>query len=523
MRWKLPLVVTAAAVLGVGAVVLALPSDAGTVGLPGPGTYTMRVERSDLCLTADGERLRQDTCEGQAFRLAKAGTATFTVIGVDGTCLTANGGSRVTMRDCASGHAEQQWRLSVARRHTVQLVNVSSGQCLSDEKASRTAGTTIIQESCTNNSNKRWNLAAVTGGSAPAAADIVVAPDGDDAGTGTLADPYRTIAKAVAAVRPGQTIALRGGTYRPAATIRITSSGSASQRITLQSYGDEKVTVDLGGLPAGQWGIDQTASYWTVRGLELKNGPSHAYVCTSCSHDVIARIDSHDNGDSGLALRGAGTTDNQILDSDLHGNHDDVTKGQNADGLAIKFGSGTGNLVRGVRLFHNADDGVDLWEFTSPVTIENSWAYGNGINRWRIAGFEGNGSGFKLGGGRPAPPVAHVVRASKAWDNAGNGFTENSNRGRLSLTHDTAFRNRASGYFFRDSAATLTGNLDLGNATRPAIGPHVTEHDNSWNTAELADNAAIGTDPATAQGPRQADGSLPVTRFLLDPAGRWGA
>ena len=34
--------------------------------------------------------------------------------------------------------------------------------------------------------------------------------------------------------------------------------------------------------------------------------------------------------------------------------------GESADGLAIKEGSGTGNIVRGARLWNNVDDGLDF-------------------------------------------------------------------------------------------------------------------------------------------------------------------
>ena len=66
--------------------------------------------------------------------------------------------------------------------------------------------------------------------------------------------------------------------------------------------------------------------------------------------------------------------------------------------------------MRGARLWNNSDDGFDAWEFTSPITIENSVAYGNGYNRWSIADFAGDGNGFKLGGGDATARGSHTVR-----------------------------------------------------------------------------------------------------------------
>ena len=350
---------------------------------------------------------------------------------------------------------------------------------------------------------------------------LFVATTGSDSGAGTQASPYKTINKAVSVAQAGQTILVRGGTYRPTSTIKATTSGTAASRITLRPYSAEKVVLDLSSLPSGNWGLDVRANYWIVQDLEVKNGPSHAIVCTSCSYDIFQRLNSHDNQDSGLALRGANTVGNLISNSDFHHNHDDVTLGQNADGLAIKFGSGAGNVIRGVRLYDNSDDGLDTWAFTSPIKVLNSWAYGNGVNRWNIKGFEGNGNGFKLGGGSPVPAVAHVVTGSKAWDNAGNGFTENSNPGSLVLTKNTAFRNSASGYFFSVSTAKLTANLDLKNTKSVSIGGKVTASGNSWQSSTAAKVA--NTDPTVAEGARAADGSLPSTTFLVDSTGRYGA
>ncbi|CAM5667127.1 hypothetical protein SAFG77S_11948 [Streptomyces afghaniensis] len=135
-------------------------------------------------------------------------------------------------------------------------------------------------------------------------------------------------------------------------------------------------------------------------------------------------------------MRGDGTTGNLVQNLDSHGNYDPAGHGQNADGIAVKFGSGTGNRITRARLFDNSDDGLDLWQFSSPVTIEHSWAFGNGENRWSDPAFEGNGNGFKLGGGGAS--VAHVVNNNAAWDNGLHGFTENSNIGAIALNRNTA-------------------------------------------------------------------------------------
>ncbi|GGV40664.1 hypothetical protein GCM10010277_28910 [Streptomyces longisporoflavus] len=197
---------------------------------------------------------------------------------------------------------------------------------------------------------------------------------------------------------------------------------------------------------------------------------------------------------------------------DSHGNYDAATHGQNADGLAVKFGSGTGNKITGARLFDNADDGLDLWQYASPVTVEHTWAFGNGENRWNDPAWEGNGNGFKLGGGGAS--AAHVVNDNAAWDNTLHGFTENSNPGGLRLHRNTAYANKENGFCFATGKGRLTRNLAVANGKGPAeLGPGTVSSADNWDSG-VATPAFRSKDATTAYGARRADGALPATAFL---------
>ena len=354
--------------------------------------------------------------------------------------------------------------------------------------------------------------APFTGG--VASADLYVAPDGSDRGDGSLGHPYASLARAVSIVRPGQTIALRGGTYRPTEAITIDTSGTADQRITISNYRDERPVIDAAGLPKDKWAITQEADYWTVQGLELRNSASHAYVCLACKYDIFQRLSSHDNVESGLTLRNTGTIGNHVLDSDFYNNHDPSGASAGGIGLGIKFGSGTGNVVRGNRAFNNADDGFSLGSFNSAVTIEDNWAYGNGVNRWNVADWNSNGNGFSLGGGSPLAVAAHIVRNNAAWDNIHHGFDDQGNTAALVVRNNTAFRNGSVGFSLPDATATPSANVSVANDLSVATGPAGGGTGNSWNGGHWSADTFASTDPATAQGARRADGSLPRTSYL---------
>ncbi|MET7697770.1 right-handed parallel beta-helix repeat-containing protein [Streptomyces sp. NPDC005485] len=324
----------------------------------------------------------------------------------------------------------------------------------------------------------------------------------------TTAELQTAVSNAVA----GTTIQVRGGTYYPTSTLKSTANGTGSARITLQAYGSEKVRIDGSKLADGSWLAGIYGDYWTVRNITWQNAPAQGFVVTSSVGGVFKNLVTADNGDSGFTLRGDGTTNNLVQNLDSYGNYDAANHGQNADGIAIKFGSGTGNRITGARLYNNADDGLDLWQFSSPVTVEHSWAFGNGKNRWNDSAFEGNGNGFKLGGGGAS--VAHAVNNDAAWDNAGNGFTENSNTGAIVLNRNTAYANTDAGFYFATGKARLARNLAVSNKGGPdKLGSSTVSAANNWDSG-VSTPSFRSTSATTAYGARSAGGSLPSTTFL---------
>lgn len=366
--------------------------------------------------------------------------------------------------------------------------------------------------------------------SAAATPTIVVAVNGDDSAPGTLARPLRTIQKAVDKARPGDIIAVRGGTYGMTDNITITTSGTASQPITLESYQGDRVVVDGEQLPAShtpvggsipraeRGAIHQEASHWRISGLEIVNGPYGIY-CDGCNNNVFSGLRTHDNYESGFQLQGA-SSNNQILNLDSYGNRDPRKNGESADGLAIKEGSGSGNVVRGARLWNNVDDGFDAWKFTSPIVIEDTVAYGNGFNRWNFPDFAGDGNGFKMGGGDPDPSVAHTLRNSVSFKNAKHGVTDNGNPGALALSRNSTFGNAGTG-FDADGAgsrAVLKENLSVADGRAAAVGSGTVATGNSWNLGgSWGESSVQSTNPAAITGPRDADGSLPSAAGFLVP------
>lgn len=177
--------------------------------------------------------------------------------------------------------------------------------------------------------------------------------------------------------------------------------------------------------------------------------------------------------------------------------------------------------------------------FTSPITIQNTYSWGNGFNRWGFSPFEGDGNGFKLSvfivsqahpdsqtettiysGGGTTSSASHVVTNSVAFLNAVKGFTDNSQPGSMVLTANTAYNNGGEGFNFKTAKATLKQNLSaLNKAGTAGLGSGVTASGNSWNLSGTWSNSSfVSVSSSQLTGPRLANGSIVATPFLTPTA-----
>lgn len=83
-----------------------------------------------------------------------------------------------------------------------------------------------------------------TGIEAVHAETYYVAPNGSDSNPGTQAAPFATLQKAHDVANPGDTIYMRGGTYKFPRQTYMNRSGSSGQRINVFNYADEIPILD---------------------------------------------------------------------------------------------------------------------------------------------------------------------------------------------------------------------------------------------------------------------------------------
>jgi hypothetical protein len=361
--------------------------------------------------------------------------------------------------------------------------------------------------------------------------DYYVSPTGNDANPGTLAAPFATLNKAQSVAQPGNIIYMRGGTYLPSETIRITNSGTVGNPIQLLAYSGETPYLNFSNQPYADANrgilFPTTANYWTVKGLEIGYAGDNG-IKVEGSHHRFEQCVFHHNGDTGLQIGFGHTNVNpggqfaayiEVVNCDSYLNYDPNSSGGDADGFAAKMHCGQGIVFTGCRAWENSDDGWDLFETDYSVVISNCWT-------WKSAFVgQGNGNGFKMGGNGSGGDSkgTHYAYNCVAFAHKVNGFTQNSHKDGDVVINCLSFTNGASGYnyFFEGSLNSGKQNVFKNNVgiLRKASSPSNNfsedngplEQNNSWNLTVTPDaNDYVSILEAAAKAARQADGSLPA-------------
>ena len=178
------------------------------------------------------------------------------------------------------------------------------------------------------------------------ATTLYVATTGTPSGTGTMANPFDTIARAVAAATPGTRILVGPGTY-PSVSLGALS-GTATQPIALVANG--AVTINGAGgvgisMSDGQYVVIEgfTIANSSVHGMNLDDGSS----LNTPSHHVVLRrltIPSAGSGGNNDCIKLSGLDDFWVLDSNVAG----CNQGEAIDMVGCHRGVISGNTFHDV-------------------------------------------------------------------------------------------------------------------------------------------------------------------------------
>lgn len=318
-------------------------------------------------------------------------------------------------------------------------------------------------------SKAAWTFLALVATAFPAvASDFYVSPTGSASNNGSVGSPWdlQTALNQPAAVRPGDTIWLRGGTYIGA--FRSNLVGAAGSPIIVRQYPGERARLDgntsaaksagrvlaVYGAHTWFWGFEVTSS--ETNPTVEPSGPNvpEGIVIYDSHHIKLINLIVHDMVGQGIAFWSE-NSDSEIEGCIVYYN------GLNAwdHGIYLQNQVGTKKLMNNV-IFQQASHGIHGYGSTAAY-LDNIHLEGNTVfNSGMLNG--AGGRNILLGGGRVA--ANPVVKSNYTYF---SGASNNSNIGYLAGTSNGQV---TGNYFIAGNVAlrlinysgTFTGNFLTG-------------------------------------------------------------
>jgi hypothetical protein len=246
-------------------------------------------------------------------------------------------------------------------------------------------------------------------------ATYVVDPAGNDANSGDISAPWRTIQHAASKVNPGDTVTIHAGTYQE--SVNVSRGGNDGSLVT---FAADSGAVLVSPDPTASWeafNVLEGVAFVALQGIEATGGFDETIFLRPGSHDIsiqdcnlhqnqagiiingaysisVQGCMLHDNSKLGIRVAGA-SHDVTVSDTDSFGNGTPGVCSSAVDGFAaaqsayrITFlrtrsyqNGGDGYDFKGdqitldsIQSFNNACTGVKLWQNAS---VQNCLIYGN--------------------------------------------------------------------------------------------------------------------------------------------------
>ncbi len=164
-----------------------------------------------------------------------------------------------------------------------------------------------------------------------------VNPAGNDSNSGTVDLPFKTLAKGVSVLTPGDTL-IASGTFHEQFT--VSKSGTSTARITYLSNG---AIIDN---TSTNKGISITASYVDVIGFDVEHGIQHA-ISNTGQHNQIENNSAHDS----------------VTENGTGGNCGLMGSSGWSSAISIRPGSDD-VIVRNNKTYDNCGEGIDVQQAT---------------------------------------------------------------------------------------------------------------------------------------------------------------
>ncbi len=264
-------------------------------------------------------------------------------------------------------------------------------------------------------------IVSLIGAPTAGAAEYYAAPDASAGGNGSKARPWglETALALAQAIKPGDTVWVRGGTYRGTFASELT--GSPSQPILVRQYPGERATLDcststlpaltINGAWAWYWGLEVCSS-WPDRSRPRAAGLSIYGPNTKCINLVVH--------DAGVGIGSWSTATNSEICGCLvyfNGWQGGLTDRGHGHAIYAQNAAGT-KLFRDNILFDQFGFGVHVYTESGAIQgfeLEGNAAFDNGLLTRQAT----RSDNYLIGGLKPAAAI--VLRQNFGYHTPGKG------------------------------------------------------------------------------------------------------
>ena len=219
------------------------------------------------------------------------------------------------------------------------------------------------------------------------AMEYFVATNGNDNQAGTRNQPFRTIARGLAAARmPGDEVIVRKGIYRPARSLQLNNAGAEGKYITLRACEGENPIIDGTNTPKDTNLVNVATHHVRIKGMTIRNSKRTGIAVWgpgSRVHHVEVLGNEIHHCFFGGAFAGFNNQTDPVRDILFEDNtiHHNVQKNKQSPRKAWDAGLGGGAMSKNVTIrnntvFENYGEGIVLYLSDSGV-IEGNEVHDN--------------------------------------------------------------------------------------------------------------------------------------------------
>jgi hypothetical protein len=256
---------------------------------------------------------------------------------------------------------------------------------------------------------------------APAcAADLYVAPDGQDDNPGTMAEPLKTIGKAAEVATPGTTVRVAPGVYPE--ILETSASGTAEARIRYVSSVPWQAKIRTNG-PDDHWSWSNFGSYVDIEGFDVSgngvggigNLGSNVEMSGNHVHDIPA-LGCPGDGGAGIETGEYTAVNTSIVGNLVHDIGEFPNPCPRVHGI---YHSHKGGRIVNNIVYRTSGWGIHLWHAPSHLIIANNLVFNNANGGIVV------GAGDSPYDGDPSKPADYILVLNNiVYDNKKIGIEE---------------------------------------------------------------------------------------------------